>query len=502
MVFEIEKGERDRIMKIHLIFIACLILAAAGASEAYAEEKEYFAVFIEGKKVGYAINSRVVSDGKVTTTEDMLMQISRDGMLVSLGMAQKSIESVVGEPLGFEVVQDLGMMKMNISGEVDKQGKINMTVASMAGEQKMSFDWPSGAIMPEGLRLLQLEKGLEEGLKYSVKLFSPGSMHAIETDIEIGPKHNVDLLGRVVALTEVKSTLNVPGGGGIVSTTYVDDELRVQKSVAPVMGMQIEMVACTKEFAMGENDTLELIDKMFVASPKPLDNITLAKSAIYRLKPTSGKTELTIPSSDNQSVQDIGENGVVVTVKPVAAPAGATFPYKGEDGDILDAMQPTSYIQSDNSEIIALAKRAVGDTRDAATVVRKIEAFVNEYITNRSLSVGYASAAEVAASRQGDCSEFAVLTAAMCRAVGIPARVVFGLVYTENLSRRENMFGCHAWVEAYVGGRWVGLDATKGAGGVGAGHIALAIGNGEPDDFFGMVSTLGYFEIEDVIVEE
>jgi transglutaminase-like putative cysteine protease len=70
---------------------------------------------------------------------------------------------------------------------------------------------------------------------------------------------------------------------------------------------------------------------------------------------------------------------------------------------------------------VDLAHKAVGDAKDAAQAARRIESFVARYIDNKSMSVGYASAAEVVESRQGDCSEFAVLTAALCRAVGIPA---------------------------------------------------------------------------------
>ena len=40
-----------------------------------------------------------------------------------------------------------------------------------------------------------------------------------------------------------------------------------------------------------------------------------------------------------------------------------------------------------------------------------------------------ATAAEVARSREGDCTEHAVLLAALARARGIPARVAMGLVY-------------------------------------------------------------------------
>jgi hypothetical protein len=489
-------------MKIRSIFAVCLVLAAASVSNAKSEETEYFAVFMEGKKIGHAIQSRIIADGKVTTTEKVNMQVSRANVPVSMNMTETSIETTDGKPLGFEVVQDFGLMTMNVSGTVNEQGIVNMTVTSAGGEQKMTFEWPNGAVMAEGLRLLQQKRGLKGGLEYSVKLFSPGSIQAIEAEIHIGPKRNIDLLGRVAALTEVETVLKTPGTGEVVSTSYVDEDLRVQKSIAPMLGAQIEMVACAKEFALGENDVLELVDKMFLASPEPLDNIESAKSIIYHLSPASQAATLTIPSSDNQSARQLREGGVIVTVRPVTAPTGAGFPYKGKDSNILDAMKPTRFLQSNSNEIIELAKRAVGSTEDAADAAKRIESFVSEYIENRSLSVGYASAAEVAISRVGDCSEFAVLTASMCRAIGIPSRIVFGLVYTEDFAGRENMFGCHAWAEAYIGDKWVGLDATRAPKGFDAGHIALAIGNGEPADFFGVVSTLGYFNIEKVIIEE
>jgi hypothetical protein len=488
-------------MKIRCIFAVCLVLAAAGVSNAKSEETEYYAVFMEGKKIGHLIQSRVAADGKVTTTQEVSMQVSRAGTPVKIHTTKTDIETTDGKPLGFKIVQDFGTTSVSISGVVDELWIVDATATSMGREQKKTVGWPSGAVMAEGLRLLQLEKGLKEGLEYSAKMFDPGNVQAIEAEIHIGPKRNVDLLGRVVALTEVRTIYKALGGGEIVTTDYVDKDLRVQKSVTPMMGtQQVEMIACTKEFALGENDVLELVDKMFLASPEPLNNIESAKSVTYYLKPSGQSTKLTIPSSDNQSVEQLKEGGVIVTVRPVAAPAGARFPYEGKDSNALEAMKPTRFVQSDYNDIIELAKRAVGDTKDAAEAVKKIEAFVSNYIENRSLSVGYASAAEVAASKVGDCTEFAVLTASMCRAIGIPARVVFGIVYVKAFGGRENVFGGHAWVEAYVGDKWIGLDATRAPKGFGPGHIALAIGNGEPADFFNLVTTLGQFKIDKVVI--
>jgi hypothetical protein len=92
----------------------------------------------------------------------------------------------------------------------------------------------------------------------------------------------------------------------------------------------------------------------------------------------------------------------------------------------------------------------------------------------------------------------------MCRAVGIPAQVVAGVAYVDDFLGNRG-FGGHAWAQAYIGGKWVGLDASfKGAGrgGYDAGHIALAAGNGEPGDLFNLAPTLGQFKIDKVTVEK
>jgi hypothetical protein len=499
-------------MKIKYALCVCLVFPLmtslistnSAGSDAESDDTEYFAVFMEGKKIGHAIQSRAVSGNKVTTSEDVSITISRGGISMTVEMKETSIETTSGEPLAFESTQKLGAMVMKMTGRVDKQGNVTLTTSSMGTEQKRTLQWPQGAVMAEGLRLMTLKKGLKEGTQYSVKIFSPGIMQAVDTKIRIGPEQNVDLLGRVVPLREVTTTLTMPGAGDIVSTGYVDRELRMQKSIMPIAGMQVEMVACAREFALGKNDVLELIDRMFLKSPEPLRNLASTKSITYLMSPVNEGANFTIPSNDNQKARRLNNGKVILKVEPVTASKGVKFPYKGKDAAILEALEPTRFLQSDNEQVIALARRAVGRTKDAAEAAGKIEAFVANYIEHRSLSVGYASAAEVIVSKQGDCSEFAVLTAAMCRAVGIPAQVVAGVAYVDDFLGNRG-FGGHAWTQAYIGGKWIGLDASfKGAGrgGYDAGHIALAAGNGEPGDLFNLAPTLGQFKIDKVTVEK
>jgi len=473
----------------------------AGSEQAQPEETEYFAVLMEGKKVGYAIQNRAVAGNKVTTSVELKITLSRMGVSVSVRTQASTIETIDGKPLGFELEQALGMMVTKTIGTVDEQGK----VIAKTGQQQVEFDWPSGAVMSEGMRLLLLKYGLAEGTTYTVKLFDPSMMQVFDVEVKVGPKQNVDLLGRVVALTEVQSNVSSAQIGSLISTEYYDDKLRLQKSITPVMGMTIEQIACTKEFALGEIDVLEVVDKMFMVSPEPLGDVGSARSITYYLSPVTDEVDLKIPSNDNQKVEQLSDGTIILTVEPVVAPTGVRFPYKGNDPAALEALEPTRYVESNQKVIIDLARQAVGDTGDAAESARRIEAFVADYIEDKSLSIGYASAAEVAVSRQGDCSEHAVLTVALCRAVGIPAQVVTGLAYVSQWGTFQNGFGGHAWVQVYLGDQWVGLDAAfKGAdlGGYDPGHIALAVGSGNPEDFLNLLNTLGQFKIEKVVVNE
>ena len=491
------------IMKVKILAIGLIVLQFAVLALGQTDDVEYYAVFVDGTKVGNAIHSRVVTGEQVTTTETADMTLNRMGKTVPMKTKEICIETVKGEPISFTSEQNMGIVMMKTEGNVGKDGTVRTRTTGMGAVQENTIAWPKGAVMAEGLRLIELEKKLKEGTSYDVNVFSPGIMAAVYSRVKVGAKQDVDLLGRIVSLTKVETVMSMPGTGEIASIGYVDEQLRALKSIMPMAGMNVEMLACTKEFAMSNNQPAEIIDKMFLASPEPIEDAGTAKSITYYLKPIAQTTNLTIPSSDNQHVQKLEDGTVIVKVEPVGIPTGGAFPYKGTDANIAEMMKPGRFVQSDDANIIALAKQAVGDAKDSAEAAKRIEEFVSKYVKDISFSVGYASATEVAASRRGDCTEFAVLCAAMCRAAGIPAKVTVGVAYVNDFEGKTG-FGGHAWTEAYIGDKWVGLDSAFKAGALGkfdAGHIALASGNGEPANFFNMATTLGKFRIEKITVE-
>jgi hypothetical protein len=494
-------GSIMRVRSIFLASVAGLLFPGWFCAEG---ETQYLVILIDGQRAGYAVHNRVVTGQTVRTTDTVMLTINRLGVPVTVSTVESSIETTEGQPLGFEAIQDMSIYRTTMTGTVSRDGTVNVKSVTGQLEQTKTLNWPEGALLAEGLRLLQEKKGLAEGTEYSANVFSPSMLQALETKIKIGSKKEVKLPEKKATLTEVTSTTNMFMAGNVESVSYVDDELNAMKTQTSMMGMKLEMVSCSKEFAMSQTAPADFMDKTFVSSPKPLSGIESAKLVRYRIRPTEDAKDFKIPSDDNQKAKTTEDGTVLVIVKPAPMPNRVKLGYRGRDPEVLEALKPNRFIQSDDEKIIKLAKEAIGETNNAGEAARRIESFVANYIENTSLSVGYASASEVADSKEGDCSEFAVLTAALCRAVGIPARIAVGIAYVDEFLGYENVFGGHAWTEAYIGNRWVGLDSafkSTGRGGYDAGHIALATGSGELEDYFSLLFNLGQFEIEKVDVQ-
>jgi transglutaminase-like putative cysteine protease len=121
-------------------------------------------------------------------------------------------------------------------------------------------------------------------------------------------------------------------------------------------------------------------------------------------------------------------------------------------------LHANSYIQSDQEKIMVLANGLTVKPSAWETALN-IKNWVYENIM-MTFDTGFTSALEVLNAGKGDCTEHAVLTAALCRACGIPARVTFGY----NLSFRpgENpLYAGHMWNEVFIGGKWIPIDSTS-----------------------------------------
>ncbi|MDT4977321.1 MAG: hypothetical protein QOG98_3079 [Pseudonocardiales bacterium] len=115
---------------------------------------------------------------------------------------------------------------------------------------------------------------------------------------------------------------------------------------------------------------------------------------------------------------------------------------------------------------------------------RRVQAIVDH--VNGHLEFGYgtstalSTAADVYATRQGVCRDFAHLAITFCRALNIPARYVFGYLPDMDVVLPPSEMDFAAWMEVYLGDRWWTFDPRnnqprKGRILIGRGRDALDV---------------------------
>ena len=461
--------------RLVLIALAFVSLGAAAAPP----EDQWFTVLLDGRKIGSYESMREVRGGKVVTTQTLDLSIERAGTAVGLTSKESTEETTDGKPIAFHALSKLSGGETTIDGIVHGN-KVTVKTTTGGATQTREIDWPKGAMLPEGLRLAGLAKGLAPGTRYSALAFQPSSLDVAEIETRIGGRESVDLPGGATLLTAVEQTMLL-GGAPVKSRLWVDAEENVRKLTMPVIGVDLVLLACDRACATAPNQGTDIFDRTIMESPRALTRAELDHGIRYVLAPSDGGDALKLPDTGEQHVVAQGD-ALVVEIAP-APRAG-----DGRKPDAAD-YAPNDWLQSKAPEVEALAKKAAAGARDPAAQMKQLETFVRGYISNKTLGVGYASALEVVHKPEGDCTEHAVLLAALGRSLGIATHVVDGLAYAPGFAGRQRVFVPHAWVQAWVNGRWQSFDAALP--GFDAGHIALSVGDGDPWRFYAGLDMLG-----------
>jgi transglutaminase-like putative cysteine protease len=137
------------------------------------------------------------------------------------------------------------------------------------------------------------------------------------------------------------------------------------------------------------------------------------------------------------------------TVRP-----GPPTPADASKAEALTYLRQSRYCPSD--ELLGFAGNALRDLPAGPDLPRAIASWVFErLIYDLNTSGPFTTAIDTLAANAGACRDFAHLTIALCRARGVPARLV--AVYAPGLFPMD----FHAVVEARVDGAWQVLDATR-----------------------------------------
>jgi len=242
----------------------------------------------------------------------------------------------------------------------------------------------------------------------------------------------------------------------------------------------MRVVTCDKATALKPNDPPDLFAASMIVPRRPLKNIRRLRRATYQIT-SQNDAPVRVYSGEGQDVNPSSAKIALVSVTvPGLIEKAALFraiPVRDPKWD--DYLKPTTYLQSDDPKVVELAKEIRGDETNPVWLAKRIERVIFEKMRRRNLTKAFSSASEVAASLEGDCTEHAVLAAAVARAIGLPSRVVTGLAYLEpgrgsglSAAADTGAFGFHMWAEVMVGPEvWWPVDAALG--GVTAAHIAI-----------------------------
>ena len=123
-------------------------------------------------------------------------------------------------------------------------------------------------------------------------------------------------------------------------------------------------------------------------------------------------------------------------------------------------------MQSDDQRILDKARAIVADRTDPWAQTEAIARWVFLSVT-KQLTVGLPSAVDVLLTPVGDCHEHTVLFTALARSLGLPTRMVAGLVYW------NGRLYYHAWPEVWIGA-WIPVDPTLDQPVADATHLGLS----------------------------
>lgn len=169
-----------------------------------------------------------------------------------------------------------------------------------------------------------------------------------------------------------------------------------------------------------------------------------------------------LPSERSGRVHVVSSAPGVLRVQYAARVDGTDrLPEPTSDGQAFDAerimaLRPSRYCPSD--ALAGFANAEFGEQRERPDLGRLVASWVFERLTyDARYTTHLDSAVDTLAKNEGVCRDFAHVTIALCRALGVPANLA--AVYAPGLSPMD----FHAVVEAWSHDGWEVLDPTRRA---------------------------------------
>lgn len=439
-----------------VVLLACASLtgvARAGADQWRLLEEHWYVLKLGDVKAGWMQERVESNDTQYRTVTDTLMRMNRMNAETQVRIAGEFIETHSGEPVSMASAQTMSAQRVQ-SRWVFKDDGVHLTVQQ--GDRTITDVLPTPQVEwlpPQAADRYYQKRREAKAEEIAFRSMNPeGGFEVVTTTSQyVGEgKHEID--GRSIPVTIWSSeTTSMP----VAQTEkYSTDDVLVYWEANLAFGrMSLELSTKDEALRPAEGGVPELLVSSFVEPSRPIPNHMSARQARYRLRVKVGD----MPDLPTAGAQRASRSDDVVTLLVnVDDNVPATEQELAED----DFRSSSSMVDSSDPLVQKLAQRALrGASDDPLERADRLRRFTYSHIRGKGMETAFASASETARTRTGDCSEHAVLLAALLRADGIPSRLATGLVYIEP-SPNAGVFGWHMWTQALIDGRWIDLDAT------------------------------------------
>lgn len=447
-----------------------LCYGAAGISESW------MGIYLQGSKIGYSVTQiKFLPPNKIKLENRLKMRLTMMGeeqtmvsnlsCITDTNFYLKSFDfSLTSRERSFSAIGNFKNGKLNL--EIKSGGNIKKETRKITGQV-----YPASQIGTIALRNAKFEM---RNLKFRYKVFDPTILQVLDAEVRIVGKEKVRIKNRDEAALKVEITML-----GMSSSAWLDSLGNPLKEEAPP---GVVMIRESPSEALAIEKGIETLDILSLFSVKTETLIPEPRNTKFLKVQISGiklDDDLTL-SDENQRV--IKENPLILEIntKP-----NLISEFRIPHSAFKEWLKPSVCIQSDNPAIKSKATKIIGNKkgREAA---EKLLLWVYNNIKKRA-TASLPSAIDVLKYLEGDCNEHSILYAAFCRAVGIPAKVVVGLVYL------DNSFYYHSWNKIYLG-EWVSVDPTFNQFPADATHIKLQ--EGELEEQAKVLKVVGNIKIK------
>ena len=446
----------------------------------------WFVAAVEGQRIGYvqwgAKKAKKNDRELLVGVKYQNFTVARFGQIVSQWGEESTIETPDGAILITGMRQGIGKdQALVLSGMVE--GKMLKITGDGAAKGASDTPWPEGVVGCVREPALFKEKKLKVGESFDYPAYI-GVVNRVvkmtvtlesEESLSLWPKEPPRKYLRYVTKMEAVGNFKLPP-----AATWVDAEtLEPQKMEFdfPGFGGRVTFLRTTKDAATAPvTRPIELFNAQSIRLDREIAGIHGGRAVVYKVSaPKDDDPGSLFPADARQQVKNLDARAKTfeLHVSSSRGPVKGATPLPAPGKEFLGS---NYFVNWDNDGVKAHAAAAAKLVPANATDWQKalaVESWVKASMKAFEFSQAMATADNVAKNLSGDCTEYAMLSAAMCRALGVPSRTVLGLVYAPARDGKPYL-AYHMWFEVYAEGQWLPLDATLGLGGVGPGHLKIA----------------------------